>query len=266
MTTPTATVLLPLFEAERIAWLALESLCRQTTKHKWELIVAEEQRKNMCGEAYFDEFLPRLKKAGMVRFVYIPLHKRIVLSEKWRMMSWLISPSSQVSLLQAADCYSEPQRINTAVLAVKKGYDWIHSPMGLFYHCGIDKAVLYDAATVKNKRRFPTHLNMAMRSDLLRYVKYGQRKKGVDGYLYRECDKRKKEVDGVAMRVFLDRTSNWKNGVDTHGFNNISINRGKKFEDVRFPFRETSITIDQVIPKEILARLKALSTQIKTAA
>jgi hypothetical protein len=267
MSAPTATVLLPLFEAEPIAWLALESLCRQKTNHKWELIVAEEQRKrNTCGREYIEDFLPRLKKAGMVRFEYIGLHRRISLGEKWRMMAWLVSPSSKVSLLQAADCYSEPHRITTAVKSVESGFDWVHSPKGVFYHIGLDKAVLYEAATIKNKKRLCTHLNMALRSDLLRLIHHKEVHRGVDGYLYRELDHVKRKKEKKPIKVFTDSSSNWKKGVDTHGFNNISIKRGNKFERVVTPFVNTNLTIDKVVPKEISARLKALQSKLKKAA
>ena len=77
------TAALPTWENKNIIWLQLESLCRQETEYNWELIVCEEQTKNMLGKNALMEFHPRLAKAGCKQIKYIPLQNKIPLSQKW---------------------------------------------------------------------------------------------------------------------------------------------------------------------------------------
>ena len=56
------TVALPTWENKNIIWLQLESLCRQETKYNWELVVCEEQSKNMAGEGMILSFTDRALK------------------------------------------------------------------------------------------------------------------------------------------------------------------------------------------------------------
>lgn len=47
------TVAMPLYNSKYIAWLAMESLCRQkNVTFDWELIVSEEQNDEMYGEEF----------------------------------------------------------------------------------------------------------------------------------------------------------------------------------------------------------------------
>ena len=46
-------------------------------------------------------------------------------------------------------------------------------------------------------------------------------------------------------------SENWKKGVDIHGLNKISIDRGKMIVDVQVPFEKTDITLDELVPEYI---------------
>ena len=63
------TVALPTWENKDIIWLQLESLCKQETQYKWELVVCEEQTENM-------DYVPHAKRdiAGghEIANIYLP--------------------------------------------------------------------------------------------------------------------------------------------------------------------------------------------------
>lgn len=252
------TVALPVLLSEGIAWLAMESLCAQVVKSDFEVIIVEEQRAGMCGAEYFEAYRDRLAAAGCIRLSYTPIHRKIALSQKWWMISAMADPRSEVFILQAADCYSEPHRLQTALDAIRANHDWVHSPLGVFFHLQQQQHILYDARTTK----YPTHLNMAIRMELARAINPGMKKKGVDGYLYRECTRVRKGQ----LRIYKDTSDNWKKGLDTHGLNNLSMKRQQYFQKVAAPFRATNLSIEQILPPAICERLRGISSLNKKAA
>src|SRR3990172_13426350 len=106
------TAALPVYASE-IAWLAMESLCRQKTNVKWELIIYEDEQYPL-GENFYRQYQSRLHDVGCNTLLYKYSPERIPLSYKWREISLMANKSSLGILLQAADNYSEPNRIQMA--------------------------------------------------------------------------------------------------------------------------------------------------------
>ena len=77
------SVALPVFNSKRIAWLAMEGLCRQENiNFEWELVIAEEQGPEKFGSKAFLSYEGRLREVGCVRVRYIKLIKWIPLKQK----------------------------------------------------------------------------------------------------------------------------------------------------------------------------------------
>ena len=174
-----ATVGLPMFKAERIGFLALESLARQQDiDFSWELIVIEETEEAFT-ESRLRKYEDRLNKVGCLRIVYKSLEDWIPLSLKWLQIADEASATSNLLLLQAADCYSQPKRLKqTMDILQSENCDWVQSPIGAFFDITTGNISLFDYELVKPfpkpYRRFikhPTALNMALRLDLLRQIK-----------------------------------------------------------------------------------------------
>ena len=124
------TVGLPTWENKDIIWLQLESLCKQKTQYKWELVVCEEQTLNMTGEEMILSYSDRLKESGCQRISYIPLEKHIPLSKKWKMIA--DNSIGSTFLLASSDDYSPPNRIEFTHNKIKEGFNWVDVSCGLF--------------------------------------------------------------------------------------------------------------------------------------
>ena len=169
------TVALPTWENKNIIWLQLESLCRQETQYKWELVVCEEQTPNMAGEEMILSFTDRLRKAGCVRISYIPLKEHVPLSKKW----WIIAHASlgTTYLLTASDNYSPKNRIEFTHNKIKEGYNWVDVGVGLFLHL-----FSFNTGTFKNKL-FETGLFMGTKTSYIKKLQGPWPKKGIDGWV-----------------------------------------------------------------------------------
>jgi len=239
------TVALPIFNSKKIAWLALESLCNQKNiTFEWELIIMEEQ--GVCfGIDEVKKYIDRLKKVGCKSVRYVPLEYRISLPKKWRAMADMRASTSIVYLLQAADCYSEPNRLRMNYDKVKEGYEWIHNKRGYFYNINLKKTIEYNALNYQ----YPTHLNMAVACSILDRLPYDvELPKGIDRWFY----------SSVKPERVYECLEEVLGGVDTDGYNNISVGRKSHFENPKDVFVATDKKIEDIIPKNILKRLNEL--------
>jgi len=248
---PLITVALPTY-ASKIVWLALEGLSRQRTNIKWELLICED-RVEGHGESYYKSWESRLQKAGCVNLKYIEvvrednISNRIALSLKWRLIALNSSNSSLGMLLQASDCYSEPNRIETAYKLFNEGYDWINSRYGIFYHIYLQKCILFDSLSVNSPVGLNMGLSMKIAKQLPEEIKYSS----VDNWIYTSIMKIKPDA-----KIYIDETSdNWKYGVDTDGENIISKKRSENYTNIKPPFKETDINILDNLPVEIKNKL-----------
>ena len=169
------TVALPTWENKNIIWLQLESLCKQETQYKWELIVCEEQTSNMAGQEMILSYGERLKKSGCVRISYIPLTEHVPLSKKW----WIIAHASlgTTYLLAASDNYSPKNRIEFTHNKIKEGYNWVDVGVGLFLHL-----FSFNTATFRNEL-FETGLFMGTKTSYIKKLVGPWPKKGIDGWI-----------------------------------------------------------------------------------
>lgn len=230
------TVGLPNF-CSPIAWLAMESLCRQQTTAEWELIIYEDH----C-QTDFTKYYDRLKAAGCVRIIHEFSNERIPLTKKWTWMGDNSHRDSIGLILQASDCYSEPHRIETAHEAFTNGYDWVQTNTGYFYNILTGQVMLFDGGK-------PTGLNMAISMEQLRsFSKDVEKWSGVDYWLFTSMKDPK---------VYIDTSLNWTSGVDTDGYNRISLARRENYDSPKPPFYPASIDIKTILPADVIESLSA---------
>jgi len=251
------TVGLPLYKARDIAWLALESLCRQeNVPTDWELIVAEEVGEDFepLGEDELNAYADRLAAVRCREIIYVPLAEWIMLTQKWRMICRLSAPTSELFFIQDADCYSQPHRLaeTWAIFDAgpsPKSADWIQSPCGIFYQIRTGRQLLYDC---RPKPR-STELNMAVRTDLMRRLPPGERWNMTNSWMKSNA----KKINGGTVKTVRNTSESWKLGVDTHGCGAIS-KRDAAFlsNSPAAPWYTAPIDVLDHLPADIAERLR----------
>lgn len=245
------TVALPLFNARDIAWLCLESFCRQeNVNFQWELIVIEEQYGNYFGHRRLNQFRDRLKAAGCARITYVPLDKWMPLGQKWKTAVDHSSETSECYIWSAADCYSEPRRFAKAYKYINvEKYDWVCDKLGLFYNIPTGETILY--ADRDNQQR--AGLASSTKMSLMRLLPDNDFARKVDGFVFNAIKPQ------TIKNIFdEDGRNDWKGGLNTDGHNNISLNRKKYYKRIKFPFEPTPEKIDNLLPEDIVAALKKM--------
>ncbi len=241
------TVALPIWNSSRIAWLCLESLCRQNKPvHDWELLVFEEQQPAMVGENYIRTYADRLKEVGCVRIHYITAFERIPLSQKWVRISKHASGTSKGFCLCAADNYYHPWLIQDAEKAMEQ-YDWFITTSGYFYDFNLRKTILY---------RFGGNIGLQMtaKTSLVQRMPMEVKNRGVDGWFYRNLH---------PAKMLKDLSNHWRNTLCTNGLNNISKSRHTFFTRLRKPFYESDRTLEQIVPNDIYNKIILLSNSMQ---
>jgi hypothetical protein len=234
------TIALPNYASD-IAWLALESLCNQVTNRDWELVIYEDSDLPL-GEDYFRAYQDRLAKAGCHGIKYKYSEERVALNQKWIEMMRMSRPDSIGIILQASDDYSEPYRIETAVHAMNKGADWVHSPLAMFYNVKTSKMMLF-------KMSGATGVNIAISRRAIESMPTDFEKwSGVDSWLFQN-------MPDDSM-VYTDESTNWTHGVFTDGFNRISVARRGYYTNPTDPFYKTQTVLNDLIPIEVCVMLK----------
>ena len=61
-----------------------------------------------------------------------------------------------------------------------------------------------------------------------------------------------------SMKVALNESDSYLTGIDTDGYNNLSLHRVKKIKRLGAPYVRPTHTLDQILPKDIINRLKKL--------
>ena len=266
------TVALPALNAEKIIWLALESLKNQTNiNFAWELICLEEYGKS---RSIIQSYIGQLP--GCVRIVHKIVHpsesiykiKKFTLLEKWIHISKYADDSSKIFVKHACDCYSPPKRLYIHYEHFKNP-DCYYStqPKGYFYNILTDKFFLYNGYLSKRygilKNIINPHLNMALRTELMKTVPLPHKPKlvGIDNYIYGYIAlKNKNKIICVDNSIDPD---NWKFSLDTDGYNIISIKRRlgyiKRLNSRINPTSNEKAMSELHIPEYIFERLKLLS-------
>lgn len=238
------TVGLPVYNQTKVLHIALEGLCRQVVAGEWELIVSSED--NVW--PVVDKYREKLKEAGCVNVIYDKLTEWIPLPKKWQRIGKLMSSDSLGMILQAADCYSHPDRIKQSKIAMIRGYAWYNETIGYFYY--IDKKKLVKYRNLGAASRTKTHLNMCVAAKYAKALPDSDIKAGVDSWMFRTIPEGSRRIKAVNKSHA---------GVDLHGMNNISKKRGQMIEQCLKAFVEVEKTIDTIgLPKEVAKQIKAL--------
>ncbi len=247
------TCALPLYRVEHIGWLALESLCRQEgINFEWELIAVEESFQHL-GEEALRAYESRLAKVGCrTPITYISLNQWVALADKWQMIAQ--EADSFGYLLVAGDDYSPPKRL-AQTHELLQNYEWVQSSLGAFYNMPTNTLSIYDHELAKG---YPTALNMAVRTELIRPLPLSGRRKSVDGWLFKEISR----LIQRPLTVGFSLSQDWRHGVSTQGMNNISLARGELIERLRPPFRAPAdgepTALSEILPEAIAQRLRQL--------
>jgi hypothetical protein len=247
------TVALPIYNSKKIAWLALESLSNQIDiNFDWELIVYEEEHDNSIFLKIIGEYLDRLKNVNCKRVLFITRDDKVNLISKWMTMGLESSLSSKVYMLHAADCYSPKMRLKISYEKIlKENYDWYDQKKGYFYSFISNKVFLYDCEGL-------TNLNMSLNIDYIKTLPYSEINKGIDGYIFNHITKTKKNK----VLKYSDQNL-YHDSIDTHGLNNISLNRETYFSTKPNIFKSVDFGINDLnISLDIINRLKGLLIEI----
>lgn len=248
------TVALPLFRAKNIAWLAMESLCRQENiDFEWELIVAEETEKYnnlFFGKDNLYLYESRLKEVGCSKILYVPLDKWISLSKKWIVIARRSEDSSKMFLLQAADCYSNPNRLRrTYNIHCKTNADWIQTNKHVLYNLKNDKVAIY----IQKINNSMSAADMAVRTSLINKIKPINIDRKIDTWLLKSCKSKKRN-----FIIKHDNSKIWKNGINVTGINNIS-NRDKIFSNSKYL---SNLKLENIVPGDIAEKLRKCKKDI----
>jgi hypothetical protein len=230
---------MPLYKARDIAWLALESLCRQKDiDFEWELIIIEEDEK-CVGEALVRSYESRLSAVGCrTPVTYISLSKWIPLAQKWRQIAQIAD--SNGFLLVAGDDYSNPNRLaETKKLFETTGAEWIHTQLGYFYDIVRDNLAVWDhsltSGFLTSKVSHPCGAEKAIRTELMKALPESDKARHVDGWIFWEIE----QLLGRTPNAIWNKSESWKKGLFTDGFNSISNHRSNfyKKKTPKGPFR-----------------------------
>lgn len=248
------TVALPALNAEKIIWLALESLKNQKDiKFKWELICFEEYGKSReCIKSYIGK-LPNCSR--ILHYNVDPnlegrkkgeLKGKYLLIDKWINIAKITSKNSKIFVLHAADCYSPPKRLYIHYQHFKKPKCYFSTQRrGIFYNIISKKIMLYDGNYIdginkrnnkfKNDNFVETHLNMALLTSDMKKIPYVYVNKGIDGYIKDSISKLHNLNYYKRKHIYVDEfvdNDNWKYSLDTDGYNNISLRRSSYYDAI----------------------------------
>tara|TARA_B100000131_G_C18116837_1_gene611559 strand:+ start:1643 stop:2809 length:1167 start_codon:yes stop_codon:yes gene_type:complete len=207
------SVLIPMFRARDIAWVAMESLCRQEGVYfNWELIIIEEDFDNPFGLKKLKEYCDRLQAAGCRRIKYVSLKKWIPLSAKWYFLIQESSRSSKFGAMSSADIYCGKNRLAYQHRAlIESDKNWYKVMGNIGYDLGANRHV----KIMVSKDRTDSCMQTACMS-LLRRLPLDGVKINVDGWRYRTL-----EAGGI--NPFIEKSKNLMlSTVNIHGINNLS--------------------------------------------
>jgi len=243
-----ATVAMPVWEAKDIAWLSMQSLCRQVNvSFGWEFIVFEEKHVGQLGEDWFRGYYDRLEKVGCVKFQYITQEEKITLGEKWALMGRAADENSKFFALWAADDYSHKYRLADAMEAMNKGRDWFSMGGSYFYDFITNKIIVY-----RKVGRYGTGIQMCAATGLIRKLPVVPRAKIVDFWVAGNAN---------PQNILRDKSDHWRGTLCTNGFNTISKKRRRYFTDPVFPFKASHVKLGNIVPSDIAYEIGKLYYQ-----
>lgn len=252
------SVFVPMFNSKHIGWAVLESLIRQEkVEFEWELIIVEENNNDSFGKDMIFKYEPFLNMAGCKEIKYIGLKKWISVPEKFIISLENINESSELFFPHAADCYIPPMKFFTSYNKFKNNNIDIFGRHKVIYY-----DILTESVAILNKKgkRGIGIIDYVVKSNIIKKSFYDNKiKKGIDGWFLKEYIK---NLNRNPI-CFLDDTDNWKYGLNIHGLNQISLNRGKKIINKTGNFKKIDWDINQYIPKSVVDGLKNCKKYIR---
>jgi len=240
------SVVMPLYRAKFIGWLAFESLIRQKgIDFEWELIIMQEKNDEAMAYTTIANYIDGLREKGCVKVVFQSLKDWIPLATKIVQLTNLCSPDSRIWTHVIADYYSPPLRLKTCYDAFKESIDWYRTSKLLHYDIRTEELVVRRVSERGASCK-------AVRMELAKQVEVSKLRKGIDGWFHRACSR----INRRPLVEFIDCTDNWKYGFNTHGFHNLTIERGEKIKHKTHKFLPCDVDLVSTIPPEILIRLR----------
>jgi hypothetical protein len=238
------TVGIPVWNSKEIAWLPMESLCRQQTRERWELIIYEEEHPQKCGQEFFDSYLDRLRGAGCVSLRYLTSKQQQPLSYKWAEMGRAADRRSRMFCICDADNYYQKYMIQDSAEAHRQGYDWLTARKGYFYNFISGVLAKY---SLHERPEAKTGLQMTMATKLMRNLPHQERHRYLNAWVF----------NNAKPQTIKNEGSNF-NTLCTHGCNNISNERGEMIDSFQMPFYKTDKKLEDIVPPDIAERIKKL--------
>jgi len=240
------SVLMPLYKTKYISWLAFESLIRQKDiDFEWELIVIEENTEEFTGKNKVESYKNKLSEVGCVKLTYIPLNKWISLSTKYFLLSAICDINSLLWTIAVGDYYSAPNRLKICYDSfIEHGWDFYRTKRLIYYNIHSGKLA---------ERRISDRGSCckAVRINIAKQVYYPEdRVRGLDGHFYRQC-----KIVKPDLVEFVEPNDYWRFGLNTHGFNNLSTNRGAKIDNLTNMFESSNLCLKDVLPIDIVQRI-----------
>jgi hypothetical protein len=250
------TVIMPMFRAKYIGWLPFESLIVQRgIDFEWELLIAEEVNDEPFSIDAINEYRQRLLNIGCVNLRYIGLQEWIPLAQKWVMLANMAAETSEVICANSVDDYSPPNKL-ARHMEVFSDVDVVwHQPVkALHYRIKTGEVVLQDATKARRKDNV---VGSAMRTSFTRgFPKDVPQRTGIDGWLFKRYIRALKR-DKVPFKSFLDNNGDYKSGLVTVGFNNISPKQRLPRVRENSVFTKYTEDLRQYIPPFIIDKLEA---------
>jgi len=249
------SVILPLFRAKNIAWVAFESLIRQEDiNFNWELIVIEEQFESPFG---FDEILKykeKLKDIGCVNIRYIALDKWIPLSAKWYFLIQECNEHSEMIAFCAADMYQSKKRLSKQYEDLKTtNKNWHKIGENIIYDLDSDVHVIFPVSEDRNDS-----CSVMASKDLVNKLPLICLKKHVDSWLYNT-------LLNSGLDYFYDDESDLKyDTINVNGINNLSIGRENNILEVKPPLRNCCQDLVNHLPEEIAQKFSETRKYVKS--
>lgn len=248
------SVALPVWNSRRIAWLSMESLCRQIKpSDKWELVIFKDGP-DILGEEFFRSYEDRLSSVGCSRLNYIYSNARFSLPQKWVRIAKETNTESKAFIMCAADNYYHRWMLQDAENAIQQA-DWCIMPKGYFYDFSMDLVRFYHYNGIVG-------LTMVANTSMVRQFEISNLDRGVDGWFSQQMLKIAHDK-GELLRCFMDGTEHYKEMLCTNGLNNISTGRIRFLKDVVHPFYETDTKLENIVPADICERLRFISQGFK---
>lgn len=251
------TVALPALNANKIIWLALESLKNQkNVNFKWELICIEDHGHSRKIFAGYKGKLPncvRMKHVSVdpikeSRYKEGNLKHKYLLLDKWSNIAKMASAKSKIFVMHAIDDYSAPKRLYIHYEHFKNPDCYFSTQLkGVFYNIKTRLKMFYNGSKIdppitnslsKASYFSKNHLNMALRLHDMKRIAPAQKNSGIDGHIFKAIADLNKINFSEKKHNFLDSeidNNNWKYALFTDGYNNISHGRKNVYEEIKKP-------------------------------